>query len=344
MKQKMIYALVVAACSHAAMADSGNVTISGMVRSSFQHVGHGNSTFYLGQDSSASQNQLDGRVDLTFAGTEDLGNGLATVWSVATRSSLDGTGSDEFGKFGAINNGGKLGSLESFIGLKGNFGQIRFGHGMDNYGDGKHNWFMVNGGEYFGSVTNPIYKDNNNVVRYDMPTIGNLDASIRLNLGENKTSSTAAKNGVSIRADYNTDSWDVGAAYAVQDGYASPMGAFESTTGKLHQYNLTGAYRFINGLELALEYEHTKSDAGPAKKETTMYVNYPMGKWTIGGEVGRATNVGFTDGLKNKLYGVYGRYELSKRTLAYAEYISSKENSVGATRSNLLTIGLAHFF
>ncbi|WP_018152398.1 porin [Leeia oryzae] len=327
--KKLIAVAVLSAFAAPAFADSGNVTISGYVRGGYEH-------YNKAQDGTASQNRIDGRVQITFSGTEDLGNGLSTVWGVTTRSGLGAV--DETGD-------GLQGGKEAYLGLSSNsWGQFRFGHDLDNYNDGKHNGFTIYGGEFFGRTDGADISgtghtgSTNNAVRYDLPAMGNFTASVRANLGENHSTTQSADKGYTLRADYDTESWDIGAAYNHQQD-----NGFADSTVK--QYNLTGAYRFGNGLELAAEYERTKVGAGVAQKETMLYVNYAANdKLSVGGELGYAKNAGFVDGAKNKLYGLYAHYSLSKRTQAFGEFVSQKQTNPDTDRKSKFIIGLKHSF
>ncbi|MCB6183274.1 porin [Leeia sp. TBRC 13508] len=338
--KKLIAVAVLSAFAAPAFADSGNVTISGSVQGAYQHD---NKAY----DGTAAQNRINGRFELTFSGTEDLGNGLSTVWGATTRTGLGtttGEGSKESGAFA-----GK----EVYVGLKSaSFGQVRLGKDLDNYNDGKHSGFTYYnyGGDFFGRTD--VYNDfgssngtdsRNNVVRYDLPAFGNLTASVRYNMGENKTASVKASKGYTVRADYDTESWDLGGAYNLQKGNSTSAG---DNSAKVTQYSLTGAYRFGNGLEIAGEYERTKKSetnaSYVAKKESMLYVNYTTGKLGFGGEVGRVKNYNYDSAKKQTLYGLYAHYSLSKRTTAFAELVSSKVTDQDRARS--FAIGMKHSF
>lgn len=329
--KKLIAVAVLGALAAPAFADSGNVTISGTIRAAYVRVNAEANDATDASADHAAQNKIEGRYTVTLAGTEDLGNGLSTVWGITTRKVID-SGSDT-----TTSGNGLLGGKEAYLGLKGNFGQVRLGHDLDNYNDGKHNGFVILGGEFFGR-TDLTDESETNAARYDLPAFGNLTSSVRINLGENKTTGHAADLGYTLRADYDTESWDIGAAYNRQSDKASSA----PSATKVTQYNLTGAYRFGNGLELAGEYERTKTNADGAKalKEYTLYLNYTTGKWGFGGEYGRAKQ----DTSKTKLWGAYAHYSLSKRTAVAVEYTSQKGNGSEDHSKNIFLVGLNHTF
>ena len=120
-----------------------------------------------------------GRNSLSFAGREDLGDGLSAVFRLSTRFDLD-TGTVE-----ASDSQRPFWKDEATVGLKGGFGTVRLGHGLsplwaqswafdawDNYDRiaSPHWWQFVP--DYLTGADTHDYARLNNSIFYDTPTLG----------------------------------------------------------------------------------------------------------------------------------------------------------------------------
>ncbi|BEV73343.1 trimeric porin PorB [Paludibacterium sp. THUN1379] len=200
---KKLIAVALAALPVAAMAD---VTIYGDLSVAVQHDSVTNQ---------ASQNRVqDTTSKVGFKGTEDLGNGLKTVWQVETRAHADGTGSDGFA------------SRQTFVGLDGgNLGLIRVGYinnfqndlgAVDqwqynsNYGYGSstaNGNASLSGANGLGIFTNTGARLKN-AIRYDSATFAGFNFGLVYSAGENAVQNQ--------RADGTTSSsniWGAGLNY-----------------------------------------------------------------------------------------------------------------------------------
>ena len=346
--KKIIALAVLGAFAAPAFADSGNVTISGDIRVGVQFqnsaanqarvagafddtvdyngdgtVDAADQTFYTA-NTKASQKRIDGRGNIYFKGSEDLGNGNSAIFQIGSRFSADGSGVDE----GNTSRTGTFGNRNTWVGLKGSWGTLRMGKGEDNFGDGKHDNLTVYGDMLHGGV-----QGDSNMVRYDLPEMGGFSGSAQWTAGEDKTSSTKATDGFSLRGDYDADMWDVGAAYSSKKG---------ASGGSDKAWEITGGVK-LGQFDLGAEYEQWKEAGGSTKQKAfTLYAGVTVDKFYGQLQYGRVKNAGFVDGDKDKTWTLGGYYSLSKRTRAYAEYFSYKPQDSDTRKS--IVVGLKHSF
>jgi predicted porin len=217
MKQKII-AAALALLPMAAMAE---VTLYGDLKASLEN------DMVSGQ---ATQSRVqDDTSYLGFKGTEDLGNGLRTVWQIENRIFMGGSG----------NSG--LASRQTFVGLDGgDLGQIRFGYVNNALED----QYALDQWQYGSNITNQTVNAANssyltvsganglsvfsnsgdrlkNALRYDSASFMGLNFSLAYGFGENKTTlaradgSTSASDISSLGLNY-TFSDRLSAHYAYQ--------------------------------------------------------------------------------------------------------------------------------
>ncbi len=345
--KKIIALAVLGAFAAPAFADSGNVTIDGYVRTYYRHdndVANG----------TAAQNKIDGRGEVRFSGSEDLGNGNSAIFKIGSRFSSDGSGS--------ISGNGQFGNQTTYVGLKGSWGQFTMGNVADNFGDGKYsNGVVIDESPrnaLIGSqrATNGARK---NAVRYDLPAMGGFTASGVWQMGENKTTTAKAADNFTLRADYDADNWGIGAAYEGGRGDLSAATGAGSFTGagtndKYAAYNITGAVSF-GDFQVGLEYQNTKDkEAGmnnATNKTTGLYLNYSMDKWNFGAQFWRSKDRDAAGGsARTNTYELLANYALSKRTKAFAEFLSGKTKDGNADyaadphAARTIVVGLRHAF
>jgi len=180
---KKLIAVALAALPVAAMAD---VTIYGTLKGGLEHDSITNQ---------ASQNKVqDDTSIIGFKGTEDLGNGLKTIWQVENRLHVDGgTTSDTFA------------SRQTFVGLDGgNLGTLRLGRLNNTLND----FYSVDQWQYASTVGSSgnghtsgvnglgIFTNSGdrvkNAIRYDSATFFGLSATAMYGFGENATNTAHA--------------------------------------------------------------------------------------------------------------------------------------------------------
>jgi predicted porin len=322
-----------------------DVIISGDMRAGVQFINDAAAKDYTGVANAGSQTRVDGRTNLYFKGSEDLGNGLKAIWQVQTRFGTDGTGNDDqsFGKNGVgSGTGGTFANQDTFVGLAGNFGMLRLGNDTGNMGDGKYDKTFVEGldnnGGFFGGGG-----AGSNMIRYDLPSFGKLNASYQWWTGENKANGLSASNGNSVRVDYGSsdDPWSVGAGYSKLSNVHNATNT--AITGDVSQATMTAGVNF-DAFTLAAEYQVNTNDPvvgnSTKVKNLGLYGYYTAGNLQLGLQWGQSKDDS-TD-TKTKETVLMAHYSLSKRTTAYAEYLSKKPDNKDT--ENLMVVGLSTSF
>jgi predicted porin len=269
-----------------------------------------------------------GRSYLQFAGTEDLGGGLAATFRLRTRFDID-TGTVE-------GNGSKpFWHGESTVGLKGRFGAVRLGRALDAIQSqdwafdpwGNNNrvaspawdlWHWNYSADPRGGGSGRVA----NAVFYDSPVFANTELHVSYSpetvpgdLHKNRAASLVYNNGT-IRA-------MVGSA-------KNSAGASENSVGLLGK---------VSALTLMGMYNVSKSAAGSEAKVTTLGATYDLGVTTLRAGWGQAD----VDGVKKeRIVAVGAGYRLSKRTSVFAD-VASKRFPTDGTKT-VYGVGVAHSF
>jgi len=314
------YRLLAAACavlaSGAAAAES-NVTISGSL-----DVG-------IFRDTAGAKNVgTIQRSHLQFAGTEDLGDGLAATFRLRHRLDVD-TGAPEGVGSKPFWHG------ESTVGLKGGFGALRLGRALDavqsqdwafdpwaNYDRiASPAWDLwhwnysadpVGGGS--GRVANAVF--------YDSPKWADLSFHFS---GSPESPEGAVAKTRSAALLYNN-----GTVRALLGSGKNSAGATETSLG------LRGNFAAVSVMGL---YNISESAAGSEAKVTTLGVMYTIGATVLKAGWGQAD----VDGVKKeRLISVGAAYSMSKRTTVYADLASKRYDTTGTKQT--YGVGLTHAF
>jgi len=295
---------------------------------------------------------------LGFRGSEDLGNGLKALFVMESGVNLD-TGTVNGQNNAANTSTGTLATRDSYVGLGGNWGDVRFGRQSIYWVSGRNGQTGANyinneigfyNGASFGRVLGPTARTNN-VAQYNSPTWNGFNFT-----GSYAPQSEAAAGG----ANTNAAIWGVtlryegpllGAQYDhAENQAASPIAAGANRQNRVGDKFSIG-WPYQPGARIALMYIQNKlndadaqagfSNAKDGIKQTMWGLNWEhmMGNWqflamyaqldkakgctatsTLAGHVGESGCAG-TDA---QAYTVGVRYYFSKRTQIYGSYIQHK--------------------
>jgi predicted porin len=268
------------------------------------------------------------RSHLQFAGTEDLGNGLAATFRLRHRLDVD-TGTPE-------GNGSKpFWHGESTVGLKGDFGALRLGRALDaiqgqdwafdpweNYDriaspawDLWHwNYSADPTGGGSGRVANAVF--------YDSPKWADLSFHFS---GSPESPEGAVAKTRSAALLYNN-----GTVRALLGSGKNSAGATETSIG------LRGNFGPVSVMGL---YNVSETAADSEAKVTTLGAMYTIGATTLKAGWGQAD----VDGVKKEqLTSIGARYALSKRTSVYGDAASKRYPTIGTKPT--YGVGLTHSF
>ncbi|QEL54679.1 porin [Chromobacterium paludis] len=241
MKKTIIFAAIAAAIPALAQAD---VNIYGSLRAgvSVTKNSANNDSSTFGVDDFGSR--------IGFKGSEDLGNGLKTIWQVETGFAMDGAA-------GSGTASGTFANRQSFVGVDGGFGKVRVGYLDDVLADTEATDNLY-GPRRDGMGTNfPLYEGTDlfsygdsrfkNSVRYDSPTWNGLNLTLQYGAGESQAAGQKKQgDGYGLRLAYQNAGFFGAFANATK---LNTGGSSNSSTNRLE-----GGYS-ANNLYLAASYQ-----------------------------------------------------------------------------------------
>lgn len=377
MKKTLIALAALAATAGVAHAQS-SVTLYGVVDAMIgqENVKVQSST----TNTSISNSKIDGSGLSSsrwgMRGSEDLGGGLAAVFTLESGFGID-TGA-------LANNGGSSSSTASIlfgrvatVGLKGSFGEVRLGRqytAYDSLRGATNNTYDSNTFATTGTIWGVGLQDYsnraNNSIRYDSPVFGGFSGSVMYGFGEDKSATVSASSSTSAHIKYANGPLLVGYAYQAEKSNgtatlfsgASGLGStvISSASNNVgtaglqttRKYNLLGATYDFGVAKLVGSYNTAKGlntlgfDA--KDKEYQIGVSVPFGAASIAAGYVRAKSDFNNTSRKGTGYSLLGTYDLSKRTTLYTGYISHKgepnNDSTRTDKKTLFAAGVRHTF
>ena len=309
--KKSLVALAALAAS-AAFAQS-TVTISGTVDAGVEKTA---SSAALQVASSRS-----GTTNVTFAGSEDLGNGLKANFKVST--SFDSS----YQAAAAAAAATTLGNNDMWVELAGGFGSVKLGRSLDPLFATTQTANSTKGVTGYTSRAgtldgNGVYVSNQ--ILYTTPTVSGLSAQLSFAPSE----VIGTKNNTGYSVNYAAGPLSVGFASSTLNN-ATATGYVAGFAGKAVQlvsgsYDAGVAKIFVSGTQRSEN-----------KSSYNLGVSVPMGAGSLWADY---TNNNNSDTVATQL-GY--KYSLSKRTTAYAQYGVKK---VAGTNSQGYGLGVQHNF
>jgi predicted porin len=297
---------------------------------------------------------------LGFRVNENLGGGMRAFVVIESGTSLDS--GNNVGQSGQSTNSstGFWASRDSYAGIGGSWGDVRFGRQSPYYGNGiisqaganYINQAMDNAFSFGGPLGNPSGRESN-VLSYNSPTFGGFNASLSYGVGASEGAGftggvqkkeqvyavTARYTGGAIRAqfDYGTrqntsnvenndrNGWKVGAGWA----YA-PGSQISAIYGEHEQKNTQTNQAQIGGVGVG-----TIVASGESPKVPIFVLNWEhmMGQWQLIAQYanwGKLKNVANSTDTEAQGFTLAGKYFLSKRTGVYGSWskIDNKNRSM----------------
>ncbi|TXT21183.1 MAG: outer membrane protein (porin) [Gallionellaceae bacterium] len=346
MKKKLL-ALAVAGAfvAPAAMADTANVNVYGVVNMSFDSTSTGTgcvaaSPAVCVATQSASNTKISSNQSrFGIKGSEDLGGGMNAFFQVEQLINPDDAS--------AVATNGVLATRNSFVGIGGeSWGSVLLGtndspyktstRGMDLFGDTLGDNRSLMGGIKGKSSALAFDGRPANVLQYDSPNLSGFKVSLQYHAGAETAAANASKgNAYSLSGTYAQGPMNLVAAYETHD-FGAGAGdliaiAPAAADQKEKSYKLGGSYTMdqITGI---LVYEKTSDDFAAAnKKEHRSW--YLAGKFAISGSDAvklAYTNVGNLNSVANtgaKQISLGYDHAMSKRTTVYALYTKLTNDS-----------------
>jgi predicted porin len=379
MKKTLIALAALAATAGVAHAQS-SVTLYGVVDAFVgqQNVKVQSST----TNTSISNSKIDGSGLSSsrwgLRGSEDLGGGMAAVFTLEGGFGIDSGALANAGGSSAANSASILFGRTASVGLKGNFGEVRLGRqytAYDSLRGATNNTYDSNTfattSTIFGTGLQDYSNRANNAIRYDSPVFSGFSGSLMYGFGEDKSATVSASSSTSAHIKYANGPLLVGYGYQAEKsngnttlfsgapglggttiGSAAANVGVTSTLVTTRKYNLLGAtYDFgvakiVGGYNTAKGLNTLGFDA--KDKEYQLGVSVPFGAASIAAGYTRAKSDFNNTSRKGTGYSLLGTYDLSKRTTLYTGFTSMKaEANADATRTDkqtLFGLGMRHTF
>ena len=340
MKKHLIAAAVVSAFAAPAMAQ--NVTVYGVLDVGYNYT----DTDVTGGNSSVVDNSLvTSRIGLR--GSEDLGGGLKADFQI------EGTFHPSYGELGtntADTNGTKLFDREAWVGVSGNFGAIRIGRSdiTDSQNIDAKVSQMGNLGLIAASNSNNAAK----MVRYSTPTFNGFSAQVGYASPNNSTTSAGVVE--------NTE----GSVQSIYLSYeAGPLGIYlgqdelkvnattdqtQNTFGVKYDFGVASVGLVYGSKDNVLTSSATAYTRGANGKDldmTVLSVAVPLANgFKLHGAYEKQDLDGSVDQADFKAYTFAVTKSLSKRTSAYAAFVSTDKDLSTQNDAKAYTVGVTHSF
>jgi predicted porin len=303
--QKKLIALAIAGLSGAAFAQSSNVTIYGVVDSTFDFISVSGGQTGVPAKGTPNFNRVQSNGSrLGFKGTENLGNGMSAFFQRESNAKFDAGGGLDTGR-------------DSFVGLKGNFGTVKMGNfsgpnralaskldvviHSDGIGDNSALLGKLGGrAKYFDDR----YK---NSIAYITPDFSGFSATAQYQANENKDETPGA--GI------NSSLYELGLNYA--NGPIFVGVAY----GKLNENNdVVGASTF----KVGADSDTTEIRVGGSYSFDVASVRALYARTKAEGSLGE---------LKQNVWGIGGTYNVTANGKLLAQYYRAADvdGSLGAT-------------
>ncbi|MBZ0091731.1 MAG: porin [Sulfuricellaceae bacterium] len=333
--KKSLIALAVAGLfvAPAAMADSGNVKISGEMHMSFDSL-NGKNAAGTGLD--RNWNVSSNASFIQFDGNEDLGNGLSAVWLLKSYVSMGGSGNTD----ASSSNGDAFGNGPAYAGLTGKtWGAVLLGKmesPMKILGrkvDLFNNQIGDTRNFSMGFDTRPT-----NVLAYATPNMNGFNATVAY-VTNLPAAVTLTNNPVAAANDKSVDAWAANGLYANGPLFAGL--AYErhnlSNGGVAgvqdeNSWRLAGSYAF-GDFKLLAKYEKANDIGGVSNADRKVWGlggAYKMGNNTIKAQYTKAGDLASTSDTGANLFSLGFDHALSKRTSVYAAYARTNNDTKAA--------------
>ena len=303
--QKKLIALAIASLSGVAFAQSSNVTIYGVIDSTFYFISVGDGQAGVPSKGTPNFNRVQSNGSrLGFKGTENLGNGMSAFFQLESNAKFDAGGGLDTGR-------------DSFLGLKGNFGTVKMGNfsgpnrdlaskldvviHSDGIGDNSALLGKLGGrAKYFDDR----YK---NSIAYITPKFSGFEGTVQYQANENKDETPGA--GI------NTSLYEVGLKY---DNGPIFVGV---AYGKLNQNNDAPG---VSTFKVGADSDTTEIRVGGSYSFDVASVRALYARTKAEGSLGE---------LKQNVWGIGGTYNVTANGKLLAQYYRAADvdGSLGAT-------------
>ncbi len=289
---KKVIALAVAGALVAPLAAHADAQIYGKLHASIEAIDNDNSA--ADDDSGMGVSSNSSRIG--FKGTEDMGNGLSAFWQVESTVNLTESGTNGFA------------TRNSFVGLKGGFGQF-----------------------FVGRHDTP-YKIVGRSVDLFGDTLGDSRTIINDNGQHARTSNTIV---------YVTPEFS---GFTGLAAYVTDLSADGTDDTDKSAYSL--ALTYGNGpLYVGLATQSISDDALGATENASAHMlaaSYKFGSFKLAGLYQRDVDMGGVDGADRNTWGIGGAFDMGSNTIKAQYYYAGEIDDANETDVSKFAIGFDH--
>lgn len=333
--KKSLLALAVTSMLGSMANAQTNVTLGGIIQTDIKN-------YKISKTTRAVQNELRVDDDLTsrfwLTGSEDLGGGLSAIFYIQNRLNTDVPST--------VGNGNGLANGDTWVGLKGSFGQVTLGKHTMMDGQGSPVEFGSNGvpsipNSLIASKTVLGYVGNqsltatrvNNSVMYRSPNFNGFTFNAGIGAsGSNGNEGTytagnsryADGKAMFLTGNYTNGPVYVNLAYWKAEAEGRPI-AVTTGTADQEEVRLSASYAFANGFKVGTQFDRAtlenvgRNAAGIGGVDRTrtawqLPVSYTFGKNTILGSYIKANDFSGTSDSGAKMWVIGYDYAFTKRT------------------------------
>jgi predicted porin len=336
MTKRILAMALMAGCACAAQADNLNVTTYGIADVGFQRDSGGNAAGPTKTVTSGGESASR----LGFKGREDLGHGMAAIFTIEAGILMDTGASDQ---------GGLPFGRQTFVGLQTPAGTVRLGRMYNPLYEARHTFDPFDsgfGGDYARLFINGGKRDNNAIV-YDAPAIlDGVAVQALYALGEQPGDAAKGRQ-MGMSFGYKKGPIDFKLAWDATNNNPvspAPLVTTRSTAAG-------GSYKFPLLKVFAVAQVNSSTAAVPLDtRDYLLGVSVPFGASTVIASYIRHDNCAAADSDSRQVAVGY-IYALSKRTNLYTSYVrlenerlAKLQTAVLGGTDRLFTAGIRHFF
>jgi predicted porin len=335
MKKSILALAVLAGFAGAAQAQNANVSMYGIADMGFVRDIGANAAGSAATLTSGGQSASR----IGFKGREDLGNGMAAIFTIESGVLMDTGASDQ---------GGLLFGRQAFVGLQTRLGTVRMGRMYNPLYEARHTFDPFDsgfGGDYSRLFITGGKRDNNSIV-YDTPDLGGVAVQALYALGEQPGDAAKARQ-MGLSVGYKKGPVDVKLVWdATNNNPVSPaplVTTRSTAAGGSYTFPLlmVTAVAQVNSSSAAIALDTRDYLLGltvpfGASKVIATYINHV--NRTLADADSRQLAVGYT-------------YALSKRTNLYTSYarlendrLAKLQTAVLGGTDRIFSAGIRHLF
>ena len=356
MKKSLIALAVVAALPGVALAQS-SVTISGNIKTGITRFSTDSAT---GVGKIKDTAMSDGSSRIILSGTEDLGGGMAAVFQVDNR--FNGNDGNSGGAYSATPQG-LLAGGNTFVGVKGGFGEVRFGNLDTHYGKGQDEFAAratslgassTSLMDYIGANPIAVTSRTKNVIRYMTPVMSGFSAMVNYSTAPfqieggtaYQTSTTLTTinpgKGQASHAEVNYKQGPISAGISIWDAkvenVTNAVALAPTAKSGEESMKLYGSYD-LGIAKIGAQYDDSKLKFGSAadqkRKASHIAVTAPVGPGAVLFQYSKAQGISGQSNTGATQVSIGYDYSLSKRTSVGVNY--SKINNESAASYQFFT-------